>query len=97
MHSGVNKIFEYMYFGLPIICTDFDLWKEFVSKYKCGILVNPNSITEIRNAVQYLVDNKKLAYEMGQNGRKAIMETYNWSSQEAIYLGIVKKVLMHSF
>ena len=36
---GNNKIFEYMYYGLPIICTDFDLWKEIIDKYKCGIYV----------------------------------------------------------
>ena len=30
---GTNKIFEYMEAGLPIICTNFILWKAIVDKY----------------------------------------------------------------
>ena len=90
---GVNKIFEYMSFGLPVICTDFVLWKEIIDKYNCGICVNPNNIYEIRDAINYLVRNKSEAYQMGQNGRHAVMEQFNWSSQERVYLNILKQIL----
>jgi glycosyltransferase involved in cell wall biosynthesis len=90
---GVNKIFEYMYFGLPVICTDFLLWKEIIDKYKCGIYVNPNNIDEIRNAIKYLVNNKIEAFQMGQNGRRAVLEEYNWTTQGKIYTDLVKKIL----
>lgn len=75
---GNTKIFEYMMSGLPIICTDFILWKEIVDKYKCGIYVNPNNIDEISKAISYLLDNPKEASEMGENGRLAIENEYNW-------------------
>jgi glycosyltransferase involved in cell wall biosynthesis len=91
---GVNKIFEYMYFGLPIICTDFLLWKEIIKSHNCGICVNPNSIDEIRNAIKYLIGNKKDAYLMGQNGRCAVLEEFNWKSQEIIYIKIMKDILL---
>ena len=41
---GSNKLFEYMEAGLPIICTDYDLWKEVVQQYKCGIAVEPEML-----------------------------------------------------
>ncbi|RPI71673.1 MAG: glycosyltransferase, partial [Geobacteraceae bacterium] len=41
---GTNKIFEYMEAGLPIICTDYDLWKDIVDRYKCGICVKPGDV-----------------------------------------------------
>jgi glycosyltransferase involved in cell wall biosynthesis len=89
---GNNKIFEYMHSGLPIICTDFELWQEIINKYKCGICVNPHNIDEIRNAISYLTDNKAEAYEMGQNGRKAVLNEYNWNSQEKVYVEIFRKL-----
>lgn len=93
---GVSKIFEYMYSALPIICTDFELWKEIVDKYKCGIYVNPHNINEIRNAINYLIENKQEAYQMGQNGRRAVLEEYNWNAQEKIYIDIIKQVISKS-
>lgn len=86
---GNNKIFEYMKYALPIICTDFDLWKEMIiDKYKCGICVNPNDIYEVQNAINYLINNKEIAYQMGQNAQKAINKEFNWTSQEKILLDI---------
>lgn len=79
---GVNKIFEYMFYGLPIICTDFELWKDIINKYNCGICVNPNNVSEISEAIKYLISNKEEAYKMGQNGRAAVIKEFNWSAQE---------------
>lgn len=88
---AVNKIFEYMQAGLPIICTDYDLWKEIVDKYDCGICVEPHNAKQIEEAIQFLISNKEKAYQMGQNGRKAVLQEYNWSTQEKEYLRIFKK------
>ena len=88
---AVNKIFEYMEVGLPIICTDYDLWKEIIDKYDCGICVEPNNAKQIEEAIQFLISNKEKAYQMGQNGRKAVLLEYNWSTQEKEYLRIFKK------
>lgn len=88
---GNTKFFEYLKYGLPIICTDFEIWKEMIiDKYKCGICVNPNNIEEVQQAIQYLIDNKEIAYQMGQNGLKAFKEEFNWSSQEQNLLNIYK-------
>jgi len=81
---GNNKIFEYMAAGIPMITTDFVLWKEIIDKYHCGICVNPHNPNDIASAIKYLMDNPKLCKEMGDNGRKAVTEYYNWSSQEEI-------------
>ena len=79
---AVNKIFEYMESGLPIICSDYDLWIQVIEKYNCGIFVKPGDITAIKNAINYLLENPILAYEMGQNGFKATQIEYNWIFEE---------------
>lgn len=90
---GNTKLFEYMMSGIPVIATDFTLWKEIIEKYDCGICVNPHNVEEIRNAIVYLLNNPKVAKRMGDNGRKAVHDQYNWTSQESILFDMYDKVL----
>lgn len=66
------KIFEYMAAGIPVIASNFPLWKEIVEDNKCGLCVNPLSPEEIAQAIEYVIDNPKEARKMGENGRKAV-------------------------
>lgn len=76
------KMFEYMLAGIPFICSDFPLWRKLVEKYECGICINQDSIEEIIDAMNYIINNKKEAKIMGENGRKAVLEKFNWSREE---------------
>ena len=91
---GNNKIFEYMYAGLPIVCTNFTLWNELiVDKYNCGISVRPKSVDNIREAIAILCENKNLAYEMGRNGQYAVFNEFNWDTQKQNLLKIYSDLL----
>jgi glycosyltransferase involved in cell wall biosynthesis len=79
---GNTKIFEYMMAGIPVVCTDFVLWKEIIDKWHCGICVPPNDTATITASVRYLRDNPEEARQMGKNGRKAVETEYNWKTQE---------------
>lgn len=87
-----NKLFEYMMAGLPVICTDFILWKEVVEENSCGICVNPNNITEITEAINYLIRNPDVAKQMGDNGRKMVEIKYNWGFEEKKLLNLYKSL-----
>ncbi len=90
---GNNKVFEYMSMGLPIICTNFISWNELIiGKYKCGIAVEPNSVEQILNAIKNLIENKELAFSMGQNGQRAVNEEFNWTTQEQQLLRIYSEL-----
>ena len=77
----LTKFFEYMNAGIPIICSDFPVWKQFVEKYQCGIAVNPYNDEEIKKAIQFLRKNPQKAKEMGLNGQKAVRTELNWETQ----------------
>jgi glycosyltransferase involved in cell wall biosynthesis len=90
---GNTKFFEYMKFGLPIICTDFILWKNnVIDKYNCGICVNPYDKVAVEKAIKYLLENKQEAYTMGQNGQKAFYNEFNWSTQEIVLLELYNSI-----
>lgn len=77
-----TKIFEEMQAGLPVVCTNFVLWREFVERWHCGICVNPKNVDEITAAIQYLLDHPEEARQMGENGRRAVKEEFNWGIEE---------------
>jgi len=82
MKKELTKFFEYMNAGLPIICSDFPVWKKFVEKHECGIAVDPYDENEIKQAIQYLRNNPDAARKMGENGKKAVTLELNWHTEE---------------
>ncbi len=87
---GILKIFESMEAALPIICTDVPVYRKLIEDYHCGVLVDINNVESIQKAIEYLVSHKEEAYEMGQNGRKAVIEKYCWDQVSKIYLSYIK-------
>jgi glycosyltransferase involved in cell wall biosynthesis len=88
-----TKFFEYMLAGIPFIATNFPLWKEFVEENKCGIVVNPDNFEEINKLIQYLIDNPDERKKMGEEGRKKVLEEYNWDTQEETLVELYKELL----
>ena len=88
-----TKIFEYMAAGLPVICSNFPAWENIVKEHNCGICVDPLNINEIVRVIYYLLDNPKEAKIMGENGRKAVFNKYNWALGEKALIGLYNKLL----
>ena len=86
-------MFEYMIAELPIIASNFLLWREIVEKNNCGICVNPLDPKEIAEAIEYLIEHPDEARKMGENGRKAVLEKYNWENESKKLLEIYEELL----
>lgn len=87
------KMFEYMAAGLPVISSNITLWKEIVEGNNCGICINPLKPKEISEAIEYIISNPKEAEQMGQNGKKAVLEKYNWQAEEKKLFEIYKELI----
>lgn len=75
------KLFEYMAVGLPVVASNFPLWKDIVEGNQCGVTVNPLNPKAIAQAIEYLLAHPEEARCMGENGRRAVAERYNWESE----------------
>lgn len=82
--SQPNKLFEYMAAGMPVIASDFQLWKDIIEPTACGITVKPDSASEIANAINTLYTDEKLAKTMGRAGREAIVAKYSWEREGVV-------------
>src|SRR5690606_30585003 len=69
-----NKMFEYMSAGIPVIGSNYPLWKSIIEGNNCGICVDPENPKQIANAIDMLVSDKTLAEKMGKNGIQAVNE-----------------------
>ncbi len=76
------KMFEYMSAGIPVIASNFTLWKRLIEGNNCGICVDPLDPGAIAEAIDYLILNPGVAIEMGRNGRQAVEDLYNWGLEE---------------
>lgn len=93
VNAQPNKIFEYMASGLPVIGSDFPLWRQIIVDNECGLCVNPNDSIEIAKAIQYLKENPERAHQMGENGRKMVKEKYNWRIEEQKLLHLYQNLI----
>ncbi|MDA3909729.1 MAG: glycosyltransferase family 4 protein [Bacteroidales bacterium] len=93
INAQPNKIFEYMASGIPVIGSNFPLWKLIIEDNQCGICVNPENPEEIAAAINTLVDNPRLAKEMGENGKRLVNEKYNWHVEEEKLFQFYKKLI----
>lgn len=87
------KLFEYMAAGIPVIASDFPLWRRIIDGAGCGLLVDPQDSGAIARAIQYLLTHEAEAETMGRRGRQAACELYNWSTEEHTLLQFYSKLL----
>ena len=88
-----NKLFDYMLVSLPVIASNFPLYKEVVEPHQCGLIVDPEKPEAIAEAMTYLIEHPAEARCMGENGRRAVTEQYNWDRESKKLLRIYETIL----
>jgi glycosyltransferase involved in cell wall biosynthesis len=76
------KMFEYMLAGIPVIASDFPLWKSIIEDNNCGLCVDPGNIASIAKATNELLNNQELMKTMGANGRNVVLKKFNWNIEK---------------
>jgi len=100
LHPTINyrdalpvKMFEYMLAGIPVIASDFPILQDIINQEQCGICVNPLDSQAIGEAIEHLASNDTEAEKMGERGKKAVLEKYNWGIEESKLLAVYEEVL----
>jgi len=77
-----SKLLKAMMCGKPVLASKGTSAASKVTEENCGLLVDADSVEEIRNAIIKLKDNPGLCRELGANARKAYEQRYDWHIME---------------
>lgn len=84
--SYPSKIFDYMALGLPVITSDFELYRAVVEDNQCGFCQSPYDAQKLSETMRLLIENPEKVKQMGENGRAAIKEKYSWETSKLLAL-----------
>ncbi|MBN1291309.1 MAG: glycosyltransferase, partial [Candidatus Latescibacteria bacterium] len=94
------KFFEYMAAGIPVIASDFPLWRKIVEEANCGLLVNPKKPENIADAIVSILKNPEKSETMGKCAYDWVRKNYSWENEQKtlldLYNTLVSKTSKHS-
>jgi len=79
--SYPTKLFDYMALGLPVITSDLPLLRAVVEPHRCGFCVSPYDADALATWMIWAIEHPNELKTMGENGRKAVIENYNWEKE----------------
>lgn len=87
------KLFETLACGIPAIVTDFPGQADLIRHHECGIVVPPNGVVELAEAVARLNTNPDQARAMGQRGAQAVVAEHSWDARAGQTFDIINGLL----
>lgn len=89
--SYPTKLFDYMALALPVITSDLPLLTNVVNESHCGFCVNPYDADALAQQLIRCIENPQKLKKMGENGRNAIKEKYNWDNEAKKLIELYQK------
>ena len=77
----------------PVVATNVGGNPEMMVDGKTGFLVEKGNPEQLIDKFSILLEDEKLAEQMGDNGRKFVEETFNWELIAKNFIKIVKPYL----
>lgn len=87
-----TKLFEYMAMGKGIVASDLDQMSEILENEKTALLVEPNNIEAVADAIAKLIDDKELRLKLGENARKKVCDKYTWEMHTKKIVDALKQI-----
>ncbi len=81
-NSSSNKLYQYMYYSLPILGTNCTSVEKLIEEEKCGLIYESEKESEFVEGVIKLLEESDLAKEFGMNGKESVLKKYNWKVEE---------------
>lgn len=88
-----TKVYDYMSMQLPVVISNTDFAQKMNEKYHFAICIDPEKPEDIADAIKWLKEHPEQAVEMGNNGRKAIEEEFNWEKESEKLVDFYKNLL----
>jgi glycosyltransferase involved in cell wall biosynthesis len=88
-----TKLLECMRSGLPVVFSNFPIYREMAGVTGAGIAVDPTNANEIAAAIERLVSDPSEAAAMGERGFAAVRDRFNWEAERPKLLQLYSELL----
>ena len=80
--ASPNKLFEAMMLSKPVITNEGIRPADIVRDIGCGLVVNYSDADALSGAIKKLMSSPATRQEMGEKGRQAFEQRFNWTAME---------------
>lgn len=88
-----NKLFQSMFMETPVIVSDLRAMRNVVKETNCGLITEQRSVSSLTEALLKLHDDPELRREMGENGKRAVEEKYNFDNEVETLISLYERVV----
>ena len=94
VNSLPTKLFEYMAAGIPFISTDLPFLVNMLEKWDCGVFVDTSRDAKAAaEAAKELLADPERCKRLGENGRRAIAEEFNFEADVDALVTVEERAL----
>ncbi|MDQ9075805.1 glycosyltransferase, partial [Cutibacterium avidum] len=94
VNSLPTKLFEYMAAGIPFISTDLPFLVNMLEKWDCGVFVDTSKDAKAAaEATKELLADPERCKRLGENGRRAIAEEFNFEADVDALVTVEERAL----
>jgi len=86
-----NKFFEYIMARLPVLASNIETFKSYISKYDVGKTVNPENISDISKRLREMLSEDSSLEKWSRNAELAANEL-NWNNESQKMIAIYEKL-----
>jgi len=86
-----NKFFEYIMAGIPVLASNLETFREYIERYKIGMIVDPQNVQEIAQSIIKMLSDERQLAQWRQNAKHA-SKVLNWESESQILLSIYEQI-----
>lgn len=79
-NSSPNKLFQYMFFGKPVISSNCTSIEKIINEENCGLIFPDRDSQALANQIYRLYKERDTLQLLGENGRQAVLQKYNWEA-----------------
>ncbi len=85
------KVFEYMSYGKPIVCSDLPALRAILKDKETAIFCPCDVPEKWAEAIEWIMNNRELAIKIGQNAYQEFQNNYTWDQRAKKVLDIPVK------
>ena len=87
-----HKLFHYMLLEKAVLSSNCNPIQRILIGSKAGLIYDSNNEIELASKLIYLRNNLEKAQKMGKNGKRAVIEKYNWEETKKDLIDLYNKI-----